>query len=544
MVVPLRTQDQVLGVISVARRNTGTRAALNADDLALLEELASRAALVAHQWQALHLLETARRRLTAVSDSLPVLVCLIGDDLRYRFVNATYEKWFGIGKSEIVGKSMQEVLGQQAFSRLQDYVNEALSGRSVTFEQRVEYQAGGERVIRATYLPFEVQPGVYQGFVGLVEDISERSRMDEALVRWEQLFQHAGWGIVMTRFDTGEVVALNAAFARMHGYGVEELIGTNLFDVLTPPTRKKLEVGGGPGDPEHYQFESENIRKDGSHFACLADVVVFKDKEGTAIYRAANFQNITESKQLEDDLRAAIRARDEFLSIAAHEFRTPLTALQLQLSALQRDPVLGQQEGLKRVNDRVSKAVRQVGRLTSLIDSLLTFSIFDEEKGLESPEDFDLAVLMREVVERLDETALKVGTKILLTMDNPITVHWERSRMDQAITNVLSNAIKYGAGRPVRIQIACEADGASVVIGVQDEGIGIGAEDSKRIFGRFERAVSTNHYGGFGLGLYIANKAIVDHGGTITVDSEPGAGSTFTIRLPRVAKSPTTLERA
>jgi signal transduction histidine kinase len=122
-----------------------------------------------------------------------------------------------------------------------------------------------------------------------------------------------------------------------------------------------------------------------------------------------------------------------------------------------------------------------------------------------------------------------VGTILSLQASGPLTGHWDRMRLDQVVTNLLTNAIKYGRGKPVEIQV--DRQGPAARLWVQDHGIGIAPEDHERIFSQFERAVSEDHYGGFGVGLWIARQIVNAFQGTITVQSQPGEGACFTVTL-------------
>jgi PAS domain S-box-containing protein len=533
MVVPLKGDGRVLGILSVCRRQSGNRTPFADADLKLLEELADRAALVVNQWRTLERVEDARQQLATITDALPALVSLVDKDLRYRFVNAMYERWFGRGREEIIGKNLTEVLGADAFLAVESQVRAALSGERVSFEMQVPYEVAGPRHIRSTNTPYVVD-GSVQGYIALVQDISVEKAHEAQLSRWEGLFQHAGWGVAMTEPDTHRLLAVNPAFARMHGYSVDELVGRPLSDCLTPESRTELgrelrstEEGG------HHQFEAMHLRKDGSQFPCLTESSSFRDESGKLIYCAANFQDITERKRYEEELRAAIATRDEFLSIASHELRTPLTALELQLDGLNRAFARG--GGLadkERLARKVAMAVRQADRLGSLIDGLLNVSRIVNGSFRLEPQAFDLVGLVHEVVQRFDEEAERVGSTISVEVPDTLPGCWDRSRLDQALTNLLSNALKYGVGRP--IDVALSSSSEVVRLGVRDQGIGIAPEDRQRVLGRFERAVSSSHYGGLGLGLYITNEIVGAHGGTIDIESGPGRGATFTLTLPRI----------
>jgi PAS domain S-box-containing protein len=535
MVVPLKGEGRVLGILSVCRRQSGNRTPFVDADLKLLEELADRAALVVSQWRTLKLVEDARQQLATITDALPALVSLVDKDLHYRFVNAMYERWFGRGRDAIIGKNLEQVLGADAFLAVEPFVRAALGGERVSFEMQVPYEVAGPRHIRSTNTPYVVD-GTVQGYIALVQDISVEKAHEAQLLRWEELFQHAGWGVAMTEPDTHRLLAINPAFARMHGYSVEELVGRPLSDCIIPEARAELvqqmlsiQEGG------HHQFEAIHLRKDGSRFPCLTESSAFRDESGKLIHCAANFQDITERKRYEEELRAAIATRDEFLSIASHELRTPLTALELQLDGLRRAFERGGSAGEKeRLARKVTMAVRQADRLGSLIDGLLNVSRIVNGNFRLEPEAFDLVGLVHEVVQRFDEEAERGGSAISVDVPDALPGCWDRSRLDQALTNLLSNALKYGVARPIDVSLLGSND--VVRLRVRDQGIGIAPEDRQRVLGRFERAVSSSHYGGLGLGLYITNEIVEAHGGAIDIDSEPGRGATFTLTLPRITR--------
>jgi len=532
MVVPLKAEGGVVGIMSVCRRLSGTRAPYADADLKLLEELADRAALVVSQWRTLGRVEDARLQLATITDALPVLVSLVGRDLRYRFVNAMYERWFGRRREDIIGKSLEEVMGRDAFLAVEKQVQPALAGERAQFEVRVPYAVAGPRHIRSTNTPYYLE-GRIEGYIALVQDITVEKAHEAQLQRWEQLFQHAGWGVAMTEPITHTLIAVNPAFARMHGYGVEELRGRPLADCVAPESRAELAQHTHATHADgHHQYETIHLRKDGSRFPCLTEASAFRDDAGKVIYYAANFQDITERKRYEAELRAAIATRDEFLSIASHELRTPLTALDLQLDGLQRAfERASVTEDRAKFARKVAMAARQADRLGSLIDGLLNVSRLEGRSFPLELESFDLVGLVQEVVQRFDAEAERSGSAVQLHVPEQAPGRWDRSRLDQALTNLLSNALKYGGGRPIEIRVVDA--GERVAVRVRDQGIGIAREDRERVLGRFERAVSSSHYGGLGLGLYITNEIAQAHGGSIEIESEPGQGATFTLSLPR-----------
>ena len=237
-----------------------------------------------------------------------------------------------------------------------------------------------------------------------------------------------------------------------------------------------------------------------------------------------------ETARLYGEAQAAVRVRETFLATAGHELRTPLNALLLQTHALSRRPSAdGDTVRLAR------KIELQARRLTRLTDRLLDVTRLTEEGMTLEREETDLSELAREIVERMTGDTRAEGE---IRLDAPAAVvgSWDRLRVEQVVSNLMENALKFGNRQPVDVAVRAENEGASIA--VRDRGIGIAEEDQGRIFERFERAVSERHYGGIGLGLWICARIVDAHGGTIAVESRPGEGSTFRVFLPRVPPSP------
>ncbi|MBF5045950.1 GAF domain-containing sensor histidine kinase [Aggregicoccus sp. 17bor-14] len=233
-----------------------------------------------------------------------------------------------------------------------------------------------------------------------------------------------------------------------------------------------------------------------------------------------------DNARLYREAQEAIRARDEFLSIASHELKTPLTSLQLHLQSLRQGAAAPERLGAK-----VEALQRQSRRLAALTDQLLDLSRIRLGRLDLNLEWVDLAALAREVAARFAEEAERQGGRVSVEAPGALVGSWDRLRLEQVLTNLLSNALKYGAGKPVRVRVREEA--GAVQLAVEDRGIGIDAAAQARIFERFERAVSARHFGGLGLGLYIVREIIEAHAGQVAVRSTPGEGATFTVTLPR-----------
>jgi signal transduction histidine kinase len=258
----------------------------------------------------------------------------------------------------------------------------------------------------------------------------------------------------------------------------------------------------------------------------------------TAIMRSAADAKVVEAKQIAQDERIraalaedALRARDEFLSVAAHELRTPVAALHLQLEALHELLRGRDYDSDPRISEKANRARKTVERLTRLIEGVLDVSRIALGSLELERERFDLVEVVHDVVARHEDLAQRAGCELRIRAPGSASGWWDRVRLEQVITNLLSNALKFGAGKPVELSV--QQRDRHVTLTVEDHGEGIDPADAQRILHRFERAVSHRHYGGLGLGLYIAGQIVQEHGGQLDVCSRPGKGAAFTVMLPR-----------
>jgi signal transduction histidine kinase len=236
-----------------------------------------------------------------------------------------------------------------------------------------------------------------------------------------------------------------------------------------------------------------------------------------------------ENAHLYQQAQRAIILRDEFLSIAAHELRTPLTAMELAVRMLRKAAQRGA-VGERSLEEALEATQRQTARLEKLVESLLDVSRIQSGKLHVELQPLELGAVVREMVAQLEDVAQQAGSLVSVSAPESVMGRWDRSLLEQVVANLLENAVKYGAGRPITLRVGRERGHA--VLEVSDQGIGIPPTEQERIFGRFERAVSAAHYGGLGLGLFIVRRAVERLGGQVRVRSEPGQGSTFTVSLP------------
>jgi signal transduction histidine kinase len=251
------------------------------------------------------------------------------------------------------------------------------------------------------------------------------------------------------------------------------------------------------------------------------------EREQLVLETLAGFTAVAVSNaQLYQEARDAVAARDQWIGIASHELRTPLMPIKIQLQAVAR--ALGRGVMPVELTPRVQRAERSVDRLTRLIEQLLDYSRSAGD-GLEvKPEPFDVVPLAMEVCDRFNGDDQGRAASVGVIAPAAVRGTWDRLRVEEILMNLVSNAVKYGRGRPVRVEVS--GNGRGVRLAVTDQGDGIAPEDQERIFQPFIRLRESGQ--GVGLGLWIVRKIVQAHGGTIEVVSGPASGTSMVVSLP------------
>jgi PAS domain S-box-containing protein len=335
---------------------------------------------------------------------------------------------------------------------------------------------------------------------------------------------------------SGRIMTWNAGAQRIKGYEAREIIGHHFSEfyeaeeVRSGKCEYELEMAARDG---RFEDEGWRLRKDGSKFWANVVITALRADDGELVGFAKVTRDLSERRRLEQEqlrlgkAEEAIRLRDEFLSLAAHELKTPLTVLQLQLDTL-GDRV--DQSG-QRTNMKLQRATQSSERLANLIESLLDASRIATGRFALQIAEFDLVDCAGGVIDALRPAADRARCELSLdAAGGPIVGMWDRLRLEQALTNLLANAIKYGAGKP--IGVAVRRNGPEVTVEVRDHGPGIPPAEFERIFQRFERAASIRHYGGLGLGLYLIQAIADAHGGSVTAANASDGGARFELILP------------
>jgi signal transduction histidine kinase len=248
--------------------------------------------------------------------------------------------------------------------------------------------------------------------------------------------------------------------------------------------------------------------------------------------QAAQEAATADRERLLEQLRQAVASRDQFLAVASHELRTPISTLTLQLDHLVDAVKQPGGPGTEQVvGQRIGLLQRQVQRLATLIVEMLDVARISGGRLDLCPSRVDLIALVREVLEQFQPEIARRKVNVSLTHDHgPVTAYCDPRRIDQVVVNLLSNALKYGGSQPVQVAVGCAGGRARIV--VRDHGMGISAEDQRRLFEPFSRLAGSRHQQGLGVGLWIAQQFTRASGGDILVDSRPSDGSTFTVELP------------
>jgi signal transduction histidine kinase len=283
----------------------------------------------------------------------------------------------------------------------------------------------------------------------------------------------------------------------------------------------------------NYQCQFRVLGADGSIHWLSATGIVSYDAGGKPPTRVVGTHtDITQQKQKEVELREALRIRDHFLSIASHELRTPITILKSQVQMLLRQmkKTVHESSG-ERTCRTLENADKQVAKLAYLVDELLDVTRIINGRLKVRPEELDLSSLVTEAVEHLSTQFEDAACRVTLEIEPNVRGLWDRRGLEQVVTNLLTNAIKYAPGTEVRVCVNKPHE-EQVRLIIRDQGMGIPREDQNKLFNRFARASDSGPVSGLGLGLYIVKQLVTLHEGTVGIESEPGQGATFTVELP------------
>ena len=483
------------------------------------------------------------RRYRALAEAIPQIVWTARANGLVDYFNQRWFEFTGLSVEEAAG-SWSAALHPEDVERCSSEWREAL-GAERMFQTECRLRRTSDETFRwhlCRAVPERGTTGAIVSWLGTFTDIEDQKQVQAVLAEFKGTLDAVLDTVLI--FDPGDwrVLYANEGASILLRHATKDLLQMRAVDFLAEHDEAAFRELLAPlrdGTREVVTTETA-FRRRGVSTVPIEVAFQLIDVDGGRVVAIA--RDITDRKraQLERELLYreavnAIRARDEFLSIASHELRTPLSALHLQVEMLLRASRNGLGGEAKADADttqaKLEFAAKQTDRLTQLVGELMDVSKIAAGRLVLEEEEVDLSTIAREVASRLGSDAVRARSRLEVIAPGPVLGRWDRMRLEQVVTNLLTNGLKFGAGNP--IEIAVEDAGHLGRVKVRDHGIGIAPEDVERIFDRYQQAVSARVYGGMGLGLYIVRQIVEAHGGAIRVESEPGAGSTFTVDLPR-----------
>lgn len=526
-------------------------------------------------------LAASEARLRAMFDHTPS-VAIQSFDLsgRVTWLNPATEQFYGIPAAGLVGHTLEEVgmlTAEEGLALQRTLAEVAQTGRPQgPAEWRVRRRDGAQRSILSTIF---TAPGPRSnGQVFCMDiDVTERRAAEDALEA------HAARLEVLAQVSH----ALDAAgldlprLARALAEGSAATLGDASVVVVVSETGADVDALAASPDGERAWTLAARVREvvepwatvtatlcpvllegpelapveaDGAlsalaivplvaHGRALGTLSVARDRRSGAPFTREDLRLLAdlgergglavESARLYRAAEEAIRLRDEFLSVASHELRTPLQSLALVVQGLEASAQRAGGLALvppATVARGLATLVRQQHRLSRLVDSLLDVTRLGAQQLHLDLESVDLGQVVEDVVELFRGEVAAARCALVLRLAGPIVGYWDRGRLEQVLANLLSNAVKYGAGHAIDIETGTR--GRLAWVRVRDHGIGMDDATRAQLFQRFKRGVSARHYGGLGLGLFIARQIVEAMRGSITVEAAPEKGATFTIELP------------
>ncbi|RZA07873.1 MAG: PAS domain S-box protein [Proteobacteria bacterium] len=510
-----------------------------ASSIMLNQARKSRAELIA----AKEATEVSQRRLNEFFAKAPLPIAILtGPELRFELVNDAHRKILA-GSRSILGRPLGEVIPEmpkelgEALSRVYR-TGQRFVGQQYPFE--LDWENNGRPYFR--YLDFLYEPmhgpaGV-EGVIAFAYDVTELVAARKALEESEQQIRAYAEAMPQMAFiadGQGSILYYNQRWYEYVGMAEGETEGWNWRDqpIHHPEdldaTVKLWQTSIATGAPYEVQYRLR--RSDGSYRWHLGRAMPVRNREGEITRWFGTNTDIHEQKLVQEDLARAVKARDVFLSVAAHELRTPITALLLQSQL--RGRLLNRQGagyfGEDKLREMFAQDHRQADRLARLMDDILDVSHLSRERLALHRSDIDISTLVAELIGRVRPMFQVKDT--VLSFDTPASLMapLDGVRIERALSNLLLNALKYGEGSAVHVAVSVQ--GGQLLLQVIDGGPGIPLPEQERIFQRFERANASADITGLGLGLFISREIAEAHGGALRVESVPGK-TMFELRLP------------
>ena len=481
----------------------------------------------------------SERRYRTLAEAIPHIVWTARPDGAVDYFNQRWFEYSGLSVEQSAGSWLAIVHPDDSARCRTEWENAMRAGEMFKAECRLRRGSDGAfrwHLCRA--VAERSATGQILSWVGTFTDIEDQKRVQAIQAEFKSTLDAEPDAVIFFDPTTSRILYANPGASVLLGYSTNELLRMAPTDFMAEHDASSFREVLAPlveGSLPHRLLEARLRPKDSS--VCIDVSLQLIRIGGDRIVSIARDITDRKHRQLERELLYreavdAIRVRDEFLSVASHELRTPLSSLQLQIQTLLQTRRLPQAMVTpEQIQPKLEMAQKQVTRLSRLVGELMDVSRITVGRLRLEREPVDLAAVVRDVVGRLGDDARNAHSFVAVSAPSPVVGMWDRVRVEQVVTNLLTNALKFGGGKPIDISV--EERGPIGRLVVVDHGIGIAPQDVERIFDRYEQAISSRAFGGLGLGLYIVRQIIEAHGGTIRIESQPGAGSTFIVDLPR-----------
>jgi PAS domain S-box-containing protein len=497
------------------------------------------------------------RQLRLLADTIPAFVAYVDTHKHYRFVNKTFSDWYDLDREKVTGMHARDVLGDELFRFVKPYMDAALRGEPQSFEYEL-YKRGGRSISRSlhvTYTPDRMPDGTLRGFVVVGSDVTERENVQRQLRESEVRFRFMAESMpqkIFTVSAAGQIDYLNPQWEQYSGVPISKLLqGEKVWmSMVHPDDIRTVDKTWRHAfrKQEQVELEFRLRRHDGEFRWHIGRMKPMELDEGQKLIWVGSLTDVHDmrvatERRRELEVRTAAlteqrgqllalnQAKDEFISLASHQLRTPATGVKQYLSMLLQG-FAGELTGDQRLF--LQTAYESNERQINIVNDLLQVARIDAGKVRLHPRQTDIARLVKNVVnEHLSQFQSRKQEVVVRIKTPKMKAKVDDDRIHMVLDNIIDNASKYTPDGKT-ITVTAEIVDGLLKISVTDQGVGIGREDRAKIFQKFSRLESPliQTVEGSGLGLYWAQKIVDLHGGTINVKSKVGVGTTFTVSLP------------